>query len=72
MELLLQVGIKIIDSKLLWLEYERIISDKGAVVLFSSGQFTNKLINSNEKLYRYKWIWFKTKRVILLTPKTDR
>ena len=53
---------KIIDSKLLWLEYERIISDKGAVVLFSSGQFTNKLINSNEKLYRYKWIWFKTKR----------
>jgi len=53
---------KIIDSKLLWCEYERIISDKGAIVLFSSGQFTNKLISSNEKLYRYKWIWFKTKR----------
>jgi len=53
---------KIIDSTLLWKEYERIISDKGAILLFSSGQFTNKLINSNAKLYRYKWIWFKTKR----------
>ena len=53
---------KIIDSNSMWKEYERIVKDKGAICLFSSGLFTNKLINSNDKLYRYKWIWFKTKR----------
>lgn len=53
---------KVIDSSELWKQYERVIKDTGAIVLFSSGQFTNKLINSNERLYRYKWIWFKTKR----------
>lgn len=53
---------KIIDSEKMWKEYERIITDKGAIVLFSSGQFTNKLINSNDKLYRYKWLWLKNKK----------
>lgn len=53
---------KIINSTELWKQYERVIKETGAIVLFSSGQFTNKLINSNDKLYRYKWIWFKTKR----------
>ena len=53
---------KVIDSKKMWEQYERIIKDDGAIVLFASGLFTNKLINSNYKIYRYKWIWFKTKR----------
>lgn len=53
---------KVIDSKKMWEHYERIIKDNGAIVLFASGLFTNKLINSNDKIYRYKWIWFKTKR----------
>lgn len=50
---------KIIDSEKMWEQYERIITDKGAIVLFASGQFTNKLISSKENLYRYKWIWVK-------------
>src|SRR5574344_2861594 len=53
---------KVIDSKKMWEQYERIIKDNSAIVLFASGLFTNKLINSNDKIYRYKWIWFKTKR----------
>ena len=53
---------KIIDFKMLWSQYERIIKDDGAIVLFGSGQFTYKLIESNVKLYKYKWIWFKSKR----------
>ncbi len=53
---------KIIDFKQLWKEYERIIKDDRAIVLFGSGSFTYKLISSNEDLYRYKWIWYKTKR----------
>lgn len=53
---------KIIDFRELWKQYERIITDNGAIALFGSGQFTYKLITSNEKLYKYKWVWFKTKR----------
>lgn len=52
----------LIDFKELWAQYERIIKDDRAIVLFGSGQFTYKLISSNEDLYRYKWIWYKTKR----------
>lgn len=52
---------KIIDFKKMWAEYERIIKPQGAIVLFASGRFTNKLINSNEPIYRYKWIWKKNR-----------
>ena len=51
----------IIPFDKLWEQYERVIKDNGAIVLFSSSKFTNKLITSNEKLYRYKWIWIKNK-----------
>lgn len=53
---------KTLDFKKLWLQYERIIKDDGAIVLFGSGQFAFKLIESNVPLYKYKWIWFKSKR----------
>jgi len=53
---------KIINAEKLWEQYERIIHDRGAIVLFSSGSFTNKLINSNAERYRYKWIWIKTRK----------
>lgn len=53
---------KIIDLSQLWECYERIIKNDGAIVLFCSGQFTHKLITSNENLYRYKWIWLKNRR----------
>lgn len=53
---------KIIDFKELWKQYERIIKNDGAIALFGSGSFTYKLIESNEKLYKYKWIWFKSKK----------
>lgn len=51
----------IIDFKKLWEEYERIISDNGAIVLTASGSFTHKVISSNEKLFKYKWIWIKSR-----------
>ena len=43
----------------LWNEYKRIIKDDGNIVLFSSGNFTIDLINSNRSLYKYKLIWKK-------------
>ena len=49
----------IIPFEKLWEQYERIISDKGVIALFSSQPFTTDLINSNRKLYRYEIIWNK-------------
>lgn len=44
----------------LWEHYERIIKENGAIVLTSQQPFTSKLIMSNERLFRYEWIWEKT------------
>ena len=43
----------------LWREYNRIIKDNGAIVLFSQMPFGAYLINSNKKNFRYEWIWEK-------------
>lgn len=43
----------------LWVQYERIIKDHGAIVLFSDGLFTAQLIQSNTKLLRYNLVWDK-------------
>jgi site-specific DNA-methyltransferase (adenine-specific) len=43
----------------LWAEYERIIKDNGAIILFGSQPFTSTLINSNTKLFKYELIWDK-------------
>lgn len=48
-----------IPFKPLWKEYERIIKDNGAIILFGQGTFYVDLINSNRKLFRYDLIWNK-------------
>ena len=50
---------KRIPLDILWKEYERIIKQNGAIILFSQGIFTAKLMLSNEKLYRYDMVWKK-------------
>ena len=49
----------VIDFKLLWVLYERIIKDNGAIILFSSQPFTTDLINSNRGLFKQELIWYK-------------
>lgn len=44
----------------LWQQYERIIKDNGAILLFSAQPFTTDLIDSNRKLFKYEIIWKKT------------
>ena len=51
---------KQIPFKLLWKQYEQIIKDNGAIVLFSIQPFTTDLIMSNRKLFRYEIIWKKS------------
>jgi site-specific DNA-methyltransferase (adenine-specific)/modification methylase len=53
----------------LWKQYERIIKDNGAIVLTSQGIFTAKLILSNEKLFKYKVVWEKSKPTNFLNAK---
>lgn len=43
----------------LWHQYERLLTDTGNVVLFSSGLFTVDTINSNRRMFKYKLIWKK-------------
>lgn len=53
----------------LWEQYNRIIKTNGAIVLTSQGLFTAKLILSQPKLYKYKWIWEKSKPTNFLNAK---
>lgn len=43
----------------IWSQYERIVKDDGAIVIFGSEPFSTKLRASNPKLYKYDWIWKK-------------
>ena len=51
----------IIPFEPLWEQYERVIKDNGAIVLTASQPFTSALVMSNPKLFRYDWVWHKTK-----------
>lgn len=43
----------------LWAQYNRIIKNNGAIVLFSAQPFTSELIHSNIKNYKHYWVWDK-------------
>lgn len=49
----------VIPLNKLWEQYERIIKDNGAIVLFSQMPFSAELVHSNLKLFKYEWIWQK-------------
>lgn len=59
----------IIDLDKLWEQYERMIKDRGAIVLFSQTPFDKVLGGSNLKLLRYEWIWEKNKATGFLNSK---
>lgn len=50
---------EIIPMDKLWIEYKRIIKQKGAIVLTASQPFTSKLVMSNPEMFRYEIIWDK-------------
>ena len=49
----------IIPFDKMWNSYNRIVKQNGNIVLFSSGNFTLDLIQSNIKNFRYRLIWNK-------------
>lgn len=52
----------IIPLDKLWEQYNRIIKDNGAIVLFAQGVFSAQLIMSNTKMYKYDLIYKKSNR----------
>lgn len=59
----------VIPMEPLWEQYNRIIKDHGAIVLFSQMPFGASLIMSNPKMFRYEWIWEKNQAVGFLNAK---
>jgi site-specific DNA-methyltransferase (adenine-specific) len=51
----------IIPFEDLWKQYNRVIKDNGAIVLFASQPFTSLLVSSNIKNFKHEWIWEKQK-----------
>lgn len=49
----------IIPFEPLWEQYNRIIKDNTAIVLFAQGMFTADLMRSNPKMWRYNLVWDK-------------
>lgn len=45
----------------LWQEYERLIIDNGAILLFGQEPFSSLVRTSNLPLYKYDWVWKKQK-----------
>lgn len=59
----------VIPFEPLWEQYNRIIKDNGAIVLFGSEPFSSALRMSNIKHFKYDWIWEKTRTVGFLNAK---
>ena len=51
----------VIPFEPLWEQYNRIIKDNGAILLFGSEPFSTELRHSNLKMYKYDWVWDKKK-----------
>ncbi len=59
----------IIPLDKLWEKYNRVVKPNGAIVLTAQGIFTAKLIISNEKYFKYKVVWEKSKPTNFLNAK---
>lgn len=59
----------VIDLEKLWDAYNRVVKPNGAIVLTSQGIFTAKLMMSNEKNFKYKLAWEKSKSTNFLNAK---
>ena len=53
----------------LWKQYKRVIKPNGAIVLTSNGIFTARLILSQPNMFKYKWVWEKSKPTNFLNAK---
>ena len=50
----------VVDIEKLWVQYRRIISQNGVIVLFGTEPFATRMRHNALDLYKYDWIWRKT------------
>ena len=53
----------------LWEQFRRVIKPTGAIVLTAAQPFTSLLVSSNWEMFKYEWIWEKTKKTGFLNAK---
>ena len=51
----------VIPFEPMWERINKLIKPNGAVVLFGSQPFTSALVMSNVKMFKYEWVWEKSK-----------
>lgn len=59
----------VIPFEPMWEQLKRIIKPNGAIVLHASQPFTSALVMSNPKMFKYEWIWEKSRTVGFLNAK---
>lgn len=59
----------VIPFEPLWAEYKRLLKAGGAVVLTANQPFTASLVLSNRQMFKYAWVWKKTKVTGVLNAK---
>lgn len=60
---------QIIPLDKLWEQYERLITHNGAIVLTATQPFTSKLVMSNLPLFKYDWVWNKSRSTDFIRAK---
>jgi len=51
----------IIPLEPMWVQLKRVIKSNGAIVMTASQPFTTTLISSNRKMFKYCWVWEKSR-----------
>ena len=59
----------VIPFEPMWAELKRIIKPNGAIVLFGSEPFSSMLRVSNLKMYKYDWVWEKSRALGFMNAK---
>jgi DNA modification methylase len=59
----------VIPFEPMWKQLKRVTKKNGAIVLFGSQPFTSALVMSNPKMFKYEWVWNKSKAVGYLNSK---
>ena len=71
MELPLASGIRLIPFEPLWEQYNRVIKDKCAIILFGTEPFSSELRLSNKSDYKYDIYWVKEKPTNFMQVKRE-
>jgi len=59
----------VIPFEPMWEQLKRIVKPRGAIVLTASQPFTSALVMSNAAMFRYCWVWEKSKATGFLNAK---